>query len=145
MANILRIDRAAHRPLPSDSERSSDRNIRRWPSSPGSLQPGGLAAARLVAEIGDDSTPFADARGLKVYPGAAPVTRASGKKLILLHRKVKTQRLAAGCYLWTLAAVRLSTGARAHYDRRRVAGDRHTAPFQRFLGCLYDCLQTGRT
>ena len=52
-------------------------------------------------------------------------------------------------YLWTFAALRLSTGARAHYDRRRVAGDRHTAAqrhlFNRFLGCLYYCLQTSQT
>jgi hypothetical protein len=34
-------------------------------------------------------------------------------------------------------------------NRRRVAGDRHTAAqrhlFNRFLGCLYYCLQTGQT
>jgi hypothetical protein len=63
----------------------------------------------------------------------------------VLHRKVKNPRLAAVGYLWTFAALRVSTGARAHYDRRRVAGDRHTAAqrhlFNRFLGCLYDCLQ----
>src|SRR6266536_774770 len=110
---------------------------------------GELPAARLLAEIGDDSTRFADARGLKAYAGAAPVTRASGKRLVVLHRKVKNQRLAAVGYLWTFAALRLSTGARAHYDRRRVAGDRHTAAqrhlFNRFLGCLYYCLQTGQT
>src|SRR3981081_3613699 len=108
---------------------------------------GELPAPRLLAEIGDDSTRFADARGLKAYAGAAPVIRASGKKLLVLHRKVKNQRLAVG-YLWTFAALRLSTGARAHYDRRRVAGDRHTAAqrhlFNRFLGCLYYCLQTGQ-
>src|SRR5216684_5597739 len=110
---------------------------------------GELPAARLLAEIGDDATRFADARGLKAYAGAAAVTRASGKKLIVLHRKVKNQRLAAVGYLWTFAALRLSTGARAHYDQRRVAGDRHTAAqrhlFNRFLGCLYYCLQTGQT
>src|SRR6266516_2155467 len=110
---------------------------------------GELPAARLLAEIGDDSPRFADARGHKAYAGAAPVTRASGKNLVVLHRKVKTQRLAAVGYLWTFAALRLSTGARAHYDRRRVAGDRHTAAqrhlFNRFLGCLYYCLQTGQT
>ena len=65
------------------------------------------------------------------------------------HPKVKNQRLAAVGYLWTFAALRLSTGARAHYDRRRVTGDRHTAAqrhlFNRFLGCLYYCLQTGQT
>jgi transposase len=42
---------------------------------------GELPGARLLAEIGDDSTRVTDARGLKAYAGAAPVTRASGKKL----------------------------------------------------------------
>ena len=32
---------------------------------------GELPAARLLAEIGDDFTRFADARGLKAYAGAA--------------------------------------------------------------------------
>jgi hypothetical protein len=88
-------------------------------------------------------------RGLCHGAGHAPITRASGKKLVVLHRKVKNQRLAAVGYLWAFASLRLSTGARAHYDRRRVAGDRHTAAqrhlFNRFLGCLYYCLQTGQT
>jgi transposase len=75
---------------------------------------GELPGPRLPAEIGNDSTRFTDARGLKAYAGAAPVTRASGNKLIVLHRKVKNQRLAAVGYLWTFAALRLSTGARAH-------------------------------
>src|SRR6266540_5777838 len=110
---------------------------------------GELPSARLLAEIGDDRTRFADARGLKAYAGAAPVTRASGKKLVVLHRTVKNNRLAATGYLWTFAAIRLSVGARAHYNRRRLAGDRHAAAqrnlFNRFLGCLYYCLQTGQT
>ena len=110
---------------------------------------GELPSARLLAEIGDDRTRFADGRGLKAYAGAAPVTRASGKKLVVLHRTVKNNRLAAVGYLWTSAAIRLSTGARAHYNRRRLAGDRHAAAqrnlFNRFLGCLYYCLQTGQT
>ena len=100
----------------------------------------------MLAEIGDDRARFADARGLKAYAGAAPVTRASGKKVLVLHRTVKNQRLAAVGYLWTFAALRLSPGARAHYDRRRVAGDRHAAAqrhlFNRFLGCLHYCLRT---
>ena len=102
----------------------------------------------MLAEIGDDRTRFIDARGLKACAGAAPVTRASGKKLVVLHRTVKNNRLAAVGYLWTFAAIRLSSGARAHYDRRRLAGDRHAAAqrnlFNRFLGCLYYCLQTNQ-
>jgi len=110
---------------------------------------GELPSARLLAEIGNDRTRFSDARGLKAYAGAAPVTRASGKKLVVLHRTVKNNRLAATGYLWTFAAIRLSVGARAHYNRRRLAGDRHAAAqrnlFNRFLGYLYHCLQTSQT
>jgi hypothetical protein len=96
--------------------------------------------------LGDDRVRFVDARGLKAYAGAAPITRASGKKRLVVHRTVKNQCLAAVGYLWTFAALRLSPGARAHYYRRRLAGDRHAAAqrhlFDRFLGCLHYCLRT---
>ena len=49
-----------------------------------------LTGARILAEIGDDRSRFADARGLKAYAGSAPVTRASGKSTAVLHRRVKT-------------------------------------------------------
>lgn len=35
-----------------------------------------LSGARVLAEIGDDRERFADARAIKAYAGAAPVTRA---------------------------------------------------------------------
>jgi transposase len=110
---------------------------------------GPLTGARVLAEIGDDHTRFADARGLKAYAGSAPVTRASGKTTAVLHRKVKNQRLASAGYLWAFAALTASPGARAHYDRRRAAGDQHVAAqrnlFNRLLGVLHHCLQTGQT
>ena len=41
---------------------------------------GPLTGARVLAETGDDDrSRFADAKGLKAYAGAAPITRASGK------------------------------------------------------------------
>ena len=109
---------------------------------------GSLTGARVLAETGDDRSRFADARGLKAYAGAAPVTRASGKSIAVLHRRVKNQRLAAAGYLWAFAALTASPGARTHYDRRRQAGDRHAAAqrnlFGRLLGCLHHCLITGQ-
>jgi hypothetical protein len=51
---------------------------------------GTLTGARVLAEIGDDRSRFADARDIKAYAGSAPVTRASGKSLIVMHRRVKT-------------------------------------------------------
>jgi transposase len=109
---------------------------------------GPLTGARVLAEIGDDRSRFHDAKGLKAYAGAAPVTRASGKTIAVLHRRVKNQRLAAAGYLWAFAALTASPGARAHYDRRKTAGDRHAAAqrnlFGRLLGCLHQCLATGQ-
>jgi len=109
---------------------------------------GTLTGARVLAEIGDDRSRFQDARGLKAYAGSAPITRASGKTRSVTHRKVKNNRLASAGYAWAFAALTASPGARAHYDRRRDAGDRHTAAqrnlFNRLLGCLHHCLATGQ-
>jgi transposase len=80
---------------------------------------GSLTGARVLAEIGDDRSRFTDARALKAYAGAAPVTRASGKSLTVTHRKVKNQRLAAVGYVWAFSALTASSGARAHYDHRK--------------------------
>ncbi|WP_067684294.1 IS110 family transposase [Nocardia miyunensis] len=109
---------------------------------------GALAGARVLAEIGDDRTRFADARGLKAYAGSAPITRASGRKEIILHRHIKNKRLAAAGQIWALASLRASPGARRHFDRRRAKGDwNHQAQrhlFNKFLGLLHHCLQTGQ-
>jgi transposase len=109
---------------------------------------GPLTGARVLGEIGDDRARFRDARGLKAYAGSAPITVASGKSLLVHHRKVKNQRLAAAGYVWIFGALP-SPPVKAAYDRRRAAGDKHAAAlrnvFNRFLGCLYHCLQTGQT
>ncbi|MGW6159392.1 IS110 family transposase, partial [Streptomyces sp. NPDC055144] len=86
---------------------------------------GSLTGARILAEIGDDPARFADARAIKSYAGAAPVTRASGKSMSVKARRIKNQRLAAAGYIWAFASLTASPGARAHYDRRRTRGDRH--------------------
>jgi transposase len=110
---------------------------------------GALTGARVLAEIGDDRTRFADARGLKAYAGSAPVTRASGKTTAVMHRRVKNQRLASAGYVWAFAALTASPGARAHYDRRKAAGDRHVAAqrnlFNWLLGVLHHCLKNRHT
>ena len=109
---------------------------------------GNLAGARVLAEIGDDRTRFTDARGLKAFAGSAPITRASGKKTIVRHRHIKNRRLATVGSIWALASLRSSPGARRRYDARRAAGDwnrqaqRHL--FNKFLGQLHHCLQTGQ-
>jgi transposase len=109
---------------------------------------GALTGARVLAETGDDRSRFTDAKGLKAYAGAAPITRASGKTRSVTRRHVKNNRLASAGYAWAFSALTASPGARAHYDRRRDAGDRHAAAqrnlFGRLLGCLHHCLATGQ-
>ncbi|MEE1806505.1 IS110 family transposase [Streptomyces sp. BE133] len=105
--------------------------------------------ACVLAEIGDDRTRFADARGLKAYAGASPITRASGKKSSITRRWVKNDRLNHAGYLWAFASLTASMGARAHYRRRRDEhSDWHAAAqrnlFNRLLGQLYHCLKTRR-
>jgi transposase len=109
---------------------------------------GPLTGARVLAEIGDDRSRFADAKGLKAYAGAAPITRASGKTKSVTRRHIKNNRLNAAGYLWAFSALTASPGARGHYDKRKADGDRHAAAernlFGRMLGCLHHCLATGQ-
>ncbi|MFI6693498.1 IS110 family transposase [Streptomyces sp. NPDC050433] len=107
---------------------------------------GAQVGARLLAEIGDDRTRFATAGGLKAYAGAAPITRASGKRKYVGRRFVKNNRLNHAGYLWAFATLTHSKGANAHYRRRRETGDWHAQAlrhlFNRMLGQLHHCLQT---
>uniref|UniRef100_UPI00345F9D40 transposase n=1 Tax=Streptomyces asoensis TaxID=249586 RepID=UPI00345F9D40 len=101
-----------------------------------------------LAEIGDDRSRFSDARVVKAYAGAAPVTRASGRSHVVGARTVKHQRLASVGYMRAFVTLR-TDAPRAHHDRRRAGGERHTAAlrnlFNKLLGCLLHCLQNRTT
>jgi transposase len=94
-----------------------------------------MSGARVLSEIGDDHSRFADAKALKAYAGAAPVTRTSGRSRIVVARTVKNRRLAATGYMWAFAALR-SAEPRAHYDRRHEADERHTAALRNLFNKL---------
>lgn len=104
--------------------------------------------ARFLSEIGDDRGRFADARGLRAFAGAAPVTRASGKSSFVHARRAKNNRLATAGYVWALAAVRHDKDWEMLYRARRDHSDRHTAALRRLfnvlLSKLHHCLKSGR-
>lgn len=104
--------------------------------------------ARLLGEIGDDRTRFADARALKAYAGSAPITRASGRSISITRRRIKNDRLAATGWVWAFAATGNYPAAQQRYRRRREQGDRHAAAMRhlvnKFVGQLYYCLQNQR-
>ena len=72
------------------------------------------------------------------------MTVASGRSHYVKARKVRNKRLGDAWHWWALSMLTKSPGARAHYDRRRAAGDRHNAALHNLaielLGRLWWCL-----
>ena len=108
---------------------------------------GVVLGARVLAEFGDDTTRYADAKSRKNYAGTSPITRASGKKKTVVARYVHNDRLVDALGLQAFAALNASPGARAHYDRQRARGTGHNAALRhlanRLVGILHGCLKTG--
>ena len=108
---------------------------------------GPTLAARVLGEFGDDPQRYADARSRKNYAGTSPVTRASGKKKVVLARYVRNQRLAD-------AALRSRRSARSAPPLAPAptttlyapAGASHGAALRqlgnRLVGVLHGCLKT---
>jgi transposase len=88
---------------------------------------GVVPGARLLAEFGDDTTRYPDARSRKNYAGTSPITRQSGKKKTVLARYVHNDRLIDALNRQAFAALRASPGARAHYDQLPARGVGHHA------------------
>ena len=107
---------------------------------------GDLLGARVLGEFGDDPDRYAGARARKNYAGQAPITRASGKKRVVLARYVRNRRLADALHQQACCARRASPGARAYYDCRRARGAGHHAALRqlanRLVGILHGCLKT---
>lgn len=107
-----------------------------------------VSGAIVLAEIGDDRDRFSDDRALQAFAGSAPITRASGKSRTVTRRRTKNNRLAAIGYSWAFTAASRPSPAREHYLRRRDRGDGHPAAlrhlFNRMLGQMHHCLQTGQ-
>jgi transposase len=105
---------------------------------------GPVLAGRVLAEVGDDPIRFTSADNLRAFAGTAPVTRASGRSHYVKARKVRNKRLGDACHWWAYASLTRSAGARAHYDRRRAAGDHHNAALRnlanKLVGRLWWCL-----
>ncbi len=105
-----------------------------------------ILGGRVLGEFGDDPNRYADAKSRKNYAGTSPITKASGKRKVVLARYARNRRLADACYLWAFAALTASPGARAFYDQRRAAGDTHRALralANRLVGILHGCLRHG--
>ena len=107
---------------------------------------GVVLGARVLGEFGDDPHRFADAKARKNYASTSPITRASGRRKVVLARYAQGRRLADAVQQWAFCALRGSPGARAYYDALRARGIGHQAALRqlgnRLVGILHGCLKT---
>ena len=99
----------------------------------------------MLGEFGDDPNRYADARGRKAYAGTAPITKASGRSLVVLARVARNRRLADACERWAFCSLTASPGARRYYDALRARGKTHSQATRqlanRWVGILHACLE----
>ena len=107
---------------------------------------GEVLAAGVLGEFGDDADRYPGVRSRKNYAGTSPITRASGKKKLVLARYARNDRLADALHQQAFCALRASAGARAYYDALRARGVGHHAALRqlanRLVGILHGCLKT---
>ncbi len=103
---------------------------------------GAILAARVLGEFGDDPHRYTDARAHKNYAGTAAITKASGKKKIVLARYARNRRLGDALQQWAFCSLRGSPGARAYYQQLRARNIGHQAALRqvanRLVGILHD-------
>ena len=106
---------------------------------------GQILAARVLAEFGDDTSRYANAKSRRNYAGTSPITKASGTKRAVLARHTRNKRLADALYQQAFAALSASPGARAYYDKHRERGSTHHQALRalgnRLVGILHGCLR----
>jgi transposase len=107
---------------------------------------GVVLGARVLAEFGDDPHRYRDAKARKNYAGTSPITRASGRRIVVLARYARNRRLGDAVHQWAFCALTASPGARAYYDSLRTRGIGHHAALRqlgnRLVGILHGCLKT---
>ena len=105
-----------------------------------------VLGARVLAEFGDDPHRYHDARARKNYAGTSPITRASGRRTVVLARYARNRRLGDAIHQWAFCALTRSPGTRAYYDSLRARKVGHHAALRqlgnRLVGILHGCLKT---
>jgi hypothetical protein len=107
---------------------------------------GMIVGARVLAEFGDDPARYRDGKARRNYAATSPITRASGKKKVVVARFVRNDRLVDALNAQAFSALRASPGDRAFYDQQRAAGHGHNDALRRLanrlVGILHGCLKT---
>lgn len=107
---------------------------------------GEILGARVLGEFGDDPHRYRDGKARRNYAATSPITRAPGKKKVVMARFVHNDRLVDALNAQAFAALTASPGARAFYDEQRAKGFEHNDALRRLgnrlVGILHGCLKT---
>ncbi len=105
---------------------------------------GMILGARVLGEFGDAPNRYHDAKSRRNYAGTSPVTRSSGKSLVVLSRHARNRRLSDAADRWAFCSLKQSPGARAYYDKLRARNKTHHQALRqlanRWVGILHACL-----
>lgn len=109
----------------------------------------GLAAVlsgRVLAEFGDATGRYADAKSRKNYAATSPITRQSGKSKTVHARFIHNDRLVDALHMQAGAAIMHDADCRSYYDQLRAREIGHNAALRqvanRLVGILHGCLKT---
>jgi transposase len=107
---------------------------------------GPVIAATMLAEA---SQPLRDRdyQALRNYAGAAPVTRRSGKRKVIVMRYTCNERLRNALYHWSRTSMQKDARAKQHYAELRGRGHSHGRALRgladRNLAMLMSMLKSG--
>lgn len=87
---------------------------------------GARLAPRLLAEVGDDRTRYADAQGLSALAGTAPVLYQSGNYRKAHRRHACLKHLRNALYQFAWQSTHSQAWASAYYQRKRQEGKSHS-------------------
>lgn len=76
---------------------------------------GVVLGARVLAEFGDAPDRYADAKARRNYAGTSPITKASGRRHVVVARFARNRRLADACDRWAGSVLANEPGARAYH------------------------------
>ena len=111
----------------------------------------GIGAAVLAVIVSEafDSVRKADLQALRCYFGVAPVTKRSGRTIVVQRRLAANRRLVNAAYHWAMAAIQRDAASRAKYHALRSRGHSHARALRsvadRFLNVVCKMIETGQT
>ena len=111
----------------------------------------GIGATVLAVILSEafDSVRKAELQALRCYFGLAPVTKRSGRTVLVQRRLAANGRLRNAAHHWAMAAIQRDKTSRAKYHALRSRGHKHArAPgsvADRLLGVACRMIETGQT